>query len=50
MMACDKGMETEQAFLQALGRVSGWRISGKQLELLDTGGKAVARLEGTHMK
>jgi len=46
MMACMKGMETEKAFLKALGQVSGWRISGQQLELLDSSGKVLARFEG----
>jgi putative lipoprotein len=50
MMACLKGMETERAFLQTIERVSGWRISGKQLELLDADGKAIARFDGLHMK
>ncbi len=49
MMACTEGMETEKAFLEALGRVSGWRIAGHQLELLDTAGKVVARFEARHM-
>ena len=50
LVACDKGMETEQAFLQALEGVSGWRISGRTLELLDRKGTALARFEGTHMR
>lgn len=50
MMACEKGMETERAFLQALGRVDGWRISGRTLDLLDGSGTEVARFEGLPMK
>jgi putative lipoprotein len=46
MMACMKGMETEQAFLKALGQVTGWRITGQQLELLDSNGSVLARFEG----
>lgn len=46
MMACMKGMETEKAFLKALGQVSGWRITGQQLELLDASGSVLARFEG----
>jgi putative lipoprotein len=46
MMACMKGMETEQAFLKALGQVSAWRITGRQLELLDSSGGVLARFEG----
>jgi heat shock protein HslJ len=50
MMACAQGMETEKAFLEALGRVSGWKIAGQQLELLDTAGNVVARFEARHME
>jgi heat shock protein HslJ len=50
MMACAEGMETEKAFLEALGRVSGWKIAGQQLELLDTAGNVVARFEARHME
>jgi heat shock protein HslJ len=50
MMACLEGMETERAFLNALGQVSGWRLTGTQLELTDAGGKVLARFEGRHMK
>jgi putative lipoprotein len=46
LMACMKGMETEQAFLKALGQVNGWRITGQQLELLDSNGKVLGRFEG----
>jgi heat shock protein HslJ len=46
MMACMKGMETEKAFLKALGQVAGWRITGQQLELLDSSGNVLARFEG----
>jgi heat shock protein HslJ len=45
MMACEAGMETESAFLEALRRVNGWRIAGRQLQLLDTAGQVVARFE-----
>ena len=50
MMACEEGMETEQMFLNELGRVSGWRIAGQQLELLDDAGEVVARFEARHME
>jgi heat shock protein HslJ len=45
-MACTTGMETETAFLGALGQVASWRISGRVLELLDARGQVVARFEG----
>jgi putative lipoprotein len=50
LMACADGMETEEAFLEALGRVNGWRVAGKQLELLDTSGRVLARFEARHME
>jgi heat shock protein HslJ len=50
MMACAEGTGTEKAFLEALGRVSGWRITGQQLELLDAAGKVVAPFEARHME
>ena len=45
MMACVKGMEQEQRFLQALNHVERYRISGQQLELLDGAGTVLARFE-----
>jgi len=45
MMACPEGMETEKAFLQALGQVNTWKIAGKQLELFDAAGNLIARFE-----
>lgn len=50
LMACEQGMETERALLQALEQVRGWRISGWALELVDEEGRAVARFEGTPME
>ena len=48
MMACIKGMETEKKFLDALGRVRTWKISGQQLLLSDAKGKVIARLSAVH--
>ncbi len=42
-MACPEGMNTEQAFLQSLGRVRTWKIAGQSLELLDSDGKVRAQ-------
>jgi len=50
MMACEKGMETELGFTDALGKVSGWKIAGRELELTDAEGMVLARFEGLHMK
>jgi heat shock protein HslJ len=45
MMACERGMEQEQRFLQALQRVARYRIGGTRLELLDAQGALIAGLE-----
>jgi heat shock protein HslJ len=45
LMACAEGMETEKAFLDMLGRVRRWKVTGKELELLDAAGNVVARFE-----
>ncbi|HEY7113784.1 MAG TPA: META domain-containing protein [Thermoanaerobaculia bacterium] len=45
MMACVEGMETEKAFLEALTKVKSFRIEGQELELLDEGGRVLARFE-----
>lgn len=44
-MACLDGMETEAAFLSALGTVRTWRIAGPHLDLFDDRGGLVARFE-----
>jgi copper homeostasis protein (lipoprotein) len=43
-MACP-GLEIEAAFFRALDRTRRYRISGRTLELIDGGGKLLARLE-----
>jgi copper homeostasis protein (lipoprotein) len=45
MMACVNGMEQEQQFLKSLNQVERYRISGQQLELLDSSGAVLARFE-----
>ena len=35
MMACPEGMELEREYLQTMGRVSGYRLRGEDLELLE---------------
>jgi copper homeostasis protein (lipoprotein) len=49
-MACPQGMDTEKAFLDALGQVKKWKIAGQHLELFDAAGKLVARFEARHIK
>jgi heat shock protein HslJ len=44
-MACPEGMDTEQAFLQSLERVSKWKITGQSLELFDSAGKVLAQFK-----
>jgi para-nitrobenzyl esterase len=46
MMACAKGLDTEKAFLQTLDQARQWRITGHELELLDSSGNVLARFEG----
>ena len=50
MMACLKGMETEQGFLEALKHVSRWKVSRHQLDLFDAAGNVLARFEARHMR
>jgi copper homeostasis protein (lipoprotein) len=50
MMACSAGMDQEQKFTAALKRVTGWRISGQRLELLDAAGQPVARFEAVALR
>ena len=45
MMFCAKGMETERGFLQALARVSTWKIDEGHLELFDSSGKLLAQFK-----
>ncbi len=44
-MACPEGMDSEQAFLQSLERVSKWKITGQSLELFDSDGKVLAQFK-----
>jgi heat shock protein HslJ len=43
MMACLSGMDEERHFLQSLGTVERYRISGDRLELLNGADAIVAR-------
>jgi len=49
MMACAQGMELEQKFLQTLPMVTGWRIVGQRLDLLDEHGNVLAQFEAGAM-
>lgn len=44
-MACPQGMDLEAALFTGLGKVSNWKMTGQQLELLDAGNAVVARFE-----
>jgi uncharacterized lipoprotein YbaY/heat shock protein HslJ len=48
MMACPEGMDTEQAFLQALGETTRFEISGQFLTLF-AGERPLARLEAIYL-
>lgn len=50
MMACLQGAEQERAFLDALGAVAGWRISGERLDLLDAGGATLVQFESVYLQ
>lgn len=45
MMACPEGMDTEAAFTAALAQARSWQVVGEHLELYDTDGVMLARLE-----
>jgi heat shock protein HslJ len=45
MMACADGMAGEGKFMKVLGSVNRWRISGRELELMDGAGLVVAVFE-----
>jgi heat shock protein HslJ len=49
-MACPQGMDVEQAFHAALGKVASWRIDGETLELFDATGTLVAQFESRYMR
>lgn len=49
MMACEDGMETEQAFLDALGRTTRYRIGGLFLTLYDDQ-EVLARFEAMYFR
>ena len=48
MMACVQGMDTEKAFLEALGNTTRYRIVGQTLELYG-GDQLLARLEAVYL-
>lgn len=50
MMACTDGMELEKQFLDALAAVKSWRVAEQHLELLDTGGAVLARLQARPLR
>ena len=48
-MTCLEGMETEAAFLKALGLVGRWKIVGQRLELLDSASVVLAQFEAVYL-
>jgi copper homeostasis protein (lipoprotein) len=49
-MACLDGMDIEQAFLSALGKVRKWKIEGQHLDLNDENGNQIARFEARALR
>jgi heat shock protein HslJ len=45
MMACPGGMDTEKKFLKMLWQAKQWKITGRELELMDGSRKVVAVFE-----
>jgi heat shock protein HslJ len=45
LMACEKGMDTEQAFNAVLAKTKRWKITGTNLIFLDADGHPLARFE-----
>jgi heat shock protein HslJ len=50
MMACRDGMEQERAFLDALSAVTGWRVEGQRLLLLDGAGAPLLQFEAVVLR
>lgn len=50
MMACQHGMDTEQAFLAALQKVQTWKLDGSSLSLSDGSGTVLAKLTASLQK
>ncbi len=49
-MACDAGMDREQAFLTMLDRTAAWRIKGDHLWLVDAAGKTLAEFDALYLR
>ena len=50
MMACIQGMDTEKKFLDALGHVTAWKITGHALDLFDANENGIAEFEAVQTK
>jgi len=50
MMACLRGMEQEGHFLEALGKVARYRITGNDLDFLDAAGAVLARFQAVDLR
>lgn len=49
-MACPNGADEERQFLKAMANVSGYRIRGNHLELLDAEGTTIVQLEAVALR
>lgn len=50
LMACRDGMEQERAFLDTLAAVSGWRVEGERLLLLDGAGAPLLQFDAVVLR
>jgi heat shock protein HslJ len=50
LMACERGMETEARFLEALRVTTRWQIHGERLELFDSRGQSLAKFESVYLR
>jgi heat shock protein HslJ len=49
-LACKEGMDIERAFLNALNRVTSWRITGRKLDLSDDEGHVLLEFAAASVK
>lgn len=50
LMACERGMETEARFLEALRATTRWQIQGERLELFDARDQSLAKFESVYLR
>ena len=50
LMECRHGMEQERKFLDVLGRVGRWVVTGERLELFDASGAPLAQFDSVYLR